>query len=190
MNNRNKFLGLAAMVLALITGVAKADFLPVCSRTPQVQKFLTAALQKTCDSITQSDLLTLTRVAVDDGTVTEFKADDFSGLGNLETLNIRNNKFVELPEGLFKDLVNLKTLVIINTTLRHYPDDFLQYNPKMVNLHTFRNQVRSISESVFTRLESMQDLQVLNYDKALGDAEKARLNRDFPSAGKVQLFFH
>jgi len=186
----SQILRVVALSLAAFTAVSNAAFLPVCQRTPQVKKFLEEATRKTCDTMTESDLLPITRVAVDDGTVTAFQADDFSGLTNLEILNIRNNTYTELPEGLFTDLVNLKTLVIISTTLRHYPDDFLATNPKIEDLHLFRNAVRSISESVLTRLEKLQNLNTLDFDFALGDAEKARLQKDFPDNGKVQLSFY
>ena len=50
--------------------------------------------------------------------------------GNLEVLNIRSNPAPELPEGLLRDQVRLKTIVIIGAGLRHLPDDFLAYRPK------------------------------------------------------------
>lgn len=174
------------VLLFAFSGVAQAAFLPVCDRTPAVKRFLERALSKTCENISESDLLTIKRVATETG-ITEFKADDFTGLFNLEILNIRSNRYVALPEGLFKDLVNMKTLVIISTTLRHYPDDFLAYNPKIENLHVFRNKVTSISESIFKRLENARDLKVIDFDDTLQEAEKERLLKMFPPGGRVEL---
>ena len=183
-------IGVAALAFSAMTSVANAAFLPVCDRTTQVKKFIEETARKTCENITETDLATIQRVAVEDGTIKEFKADDFSGLTGLEILNIRSNKYTELPEGLLKDLVNLKTLVIISTTLRHYPDDSLAYNPNIENLHLFRNKVRTISESVLSRIEKMPNLLILDFDDELGQAEKDRLRKDFPLNGKVELTFY
>lgn len=174
------------VLLFAFSGAAHAAFLPVCDRTPAVKRFLERALAKTCENISENDLLSVRRVATETG-ITEFKADDFSGLFNLEILNIRSNRYTELPEGLFKDLVNMNTLVIISTTLRHYPDDFLAYNPKIQNLHVFRNKVTSISESIFKRLEEAKDLKVVDFDDTLQPAEKERLLKMFPPGGRVEL---
>jgi hypothetical protein len=73
---------------------AQGEFLPVCARTP----------------------------AVKGEGISKFQADDFTGLANLEILNIRSNPYTELPEGLLKDLVRLKTIVIIATKLSRFPD--------------------------------------------------------------------
>ncbi len=173
-----------------VAGLSQAMFVPICQRTPAVARFLVQELAKTCESIEEKDLLAITRVVVDDGDVKEFKSGDFSGLTNLEILNIRSNRYTELPEDLLKDLVHLKTLVIISTTLRHYPDDFLAHNPEIENLHIFRNKVRSISESVFSRLAAARYLKVLDFDQALGEAERARLTTLFPKGGSVELNFY
>lgn len=177
--------GLAAFLLAGST--ANAAFLPVCQRTPAVAKFLEQTTRKTCENITAEDLLAVKRVAVQNARVTEFKADDFSGLTNLEILNIRSNPYLLLPEGLLKDLVHLKTLVIISTSLTHYPNDFLQFNPEIENLHVFRNKVQSISESIFQRLENAKHLKAIDFDDTLQAAEKERLTRMFPPGGPVEL---
>jgi hypothetical protein len=177
-------------ILAL-SQVAQGAFLPVCERTEPVKKNLEAQLKKTCDLITEADLLTLKRVAVQNAGVKEFKTDDFTGLKNLEILNIRSNPNVELPEGMFKDLGNLKTLVIIaNTQMRHFPDDFLADTPLMEHLHVFRLAVRSLSESVLVRLENLKNIQEIDMDDDLPAAEKARLRRIFPENGKVQFIFN
>ena len=164
-------------------------FLPVCDRTPEVKTDLETQTAKKCADITEDDLLKIVRVAVESGTIKNFKADDFSGLKNLDILNIRSNPYTELPEGLFNDLGNLKTLVIISTKLRNYPDDFLATTPNIENLHVFRTQVRSISESILTRMESMRNLKVIDFDRKLQEPERVRLQKIFPAGGSTQLFF-
>jgi hypothetical protein len=180
--------GLFALVFVVATG-AEAALLPVCQRTPAVREFIETALKKTCDTITETDLASIKRVAVGHRNIAKFNAGDFTGLTGLEILNIRSNPYTELPEGLLQDLVRLKTLVIIDTPLRHYPDDFLAANPDIENLHVFRNAVRSISESVFQRLETRTKLKIIDIDATLLQAEKDRLTQLFPANGPVQLNF-
>jgi hypothetical protein len=183
-----KFQYMFLLAAGLIAVSAHATVSPVCDRTAGVKQAIQEALaNKPCDQITEADLLTLKRVAPQGKNITAFKPDDFSGLTNLEILNIRSNPYTELPEGLFKDLVHLKTIVIIETKLRHFPDDFLAYAPEIENVYTFEMDVRSISESVLTRLEAAP-IKAMDFDDALQDAEKARIKNHF--ANKVDLNFH
>ena len=184
------FYAITGVLLFGVEFTAQAGFLPVCHRTASVKVFLEQALKKECKDITEAELGSVTRVAVANREINEFKPDDFSGLKGLEILNIRSNPYTHLPEGLLADLVKLKTLVIISTTLRHYPDDFLANNPLIENLHIFRNQVRSISESILNRLEAAKNLKVIDFDDSLQGAEKTRLRRLFPEGGRVDLAFH
>lgn len=181
---------LVGFLFTLSASTAGAAALPVCERTPAVKAFIETAVEKPCQDITENDLAGIKRVAVERKGIQAFKADDFTGLTNLEILNIRSNPFAELPEGLFKDLVHLKTLVIIDTALRHYPDDYLAHNPEIVNLYTFRNQVRSISESVLGRIESARYLKEMEFDDSLQESEKERLRHHFPAGGPISLLFN
>jgi Leucine-rich repeat (LRR) protein len=187
MSSQLKFSLAFLLVGMVINEGAFSALLPVCERTPAVKQALELLLKKSCETIGESDLLTVTRLAVQRKNVTKFHADDFSGLKNLDILNIRSNPYTELPEGLLKDLPRLTTLVIISTKLRHFPDDFLEHNPEIKNLHLFRNEVRSISESVFARLEKARGLKDIDLDGTLQPAEKERLLKLFPEGGSVNL---
>lgn len=172
-----------------------ATIVPVCERTAPVAEFivnqvnLQQTAQKTCADITPEDLLTIERIAVQRKGITEFKAGDFSGLTNMKILNIRSNPYTSLIEGLFEGLDSLETLVIIDTPLRHYPDDYLANLPKLKNIHVFRNKVKTISESVFKRLEALQGLEVLDVDADLAPAELDRLHKLYDGTA-VQLILN
>jgi hypothetical protein len=181
---------LLSLLLVLSSTAARAAVTPVCDRTPAVKAFIEKTVAKPCQDITEIDLASIKRIGVERQNIAAFKADDFSGLTGLEILNIRSNPFRELPEGLFKDLVHLKTLVIIDTPLRHYPDDYLTYSPEIENLYTFRNQVRSISESILSRIKNARKLKEMEFDGALQDPEKNRLRQEFPAGGPASLLFH
>lgn len=182
-----KTLGLAFVASFLGSQVAQAAFLPVCQRTPAVKKFLEQTLRKTCENITPEDLLTVKRIAVGHQNISQFQADDFTGLTNLEILNIRSNPYTTLPEGLMRDLIHLKTLVIISAALRYFPDDFLEHNPEVTHLHIFNTGLKSISESVFQRLEKARFLKEIDFDATLQSAEQERLLKIFPPNGSVIL---
>jgi hypothetical protein len=169
---------------------AQAAFLPVCDRTPAVKDALEKLVLKPCANIEALDLAKINRVAVNNRNIAAFKSDDFTGLTGLEILNIRSNPYTELPEGLLNDLVNLKTLVIIGTSLRHYPDDFLSHNPNIENIHVFRNPVRTISESYFSTLQKAKNLKILDVDSTLQKPELDRLNKMFPAGGPVDLILN
>ena len=184
------------VVVALVGNSAMAqEILPVCDRTEGVKNFIVQQINsdqggdKTCEEITEEDLASLTRVAPRNANIINFKAGDFTGLVNLEILNIRSNPYETLPEGLFRDLGKLKTLVIIATGLRYYPDDFLKDTPQLENCHCFANGVRSISESIFQRLGQLEHLKVLDFDRSLQDPDRARLEAIFPLESGVQLNF-
>ena len=181
---------IAGLTIGFYSFFAEAAFLPVCDRTPQISAALEKLTNKKCADIVPDDLLSIKRVAVNKTGITAFKVDDFTGLTNMETLNIRSNPYTELPEGLFKDLVHLKTLVIIDTGLRNYPNDYLEFNPEIENIHVFRNPVRQISETVFSRLEHATKLKVLDVDDLLFAPEKARLQKLFPMGGAVELILN
>ena len=54
---------------------------------------------------------------------------------------------------------------------------FLAKTPNLEKLHAFRNRVCSMSESVLTRLAGLKHLNEIDFDNALQEAEKARLER-------------
>ncbi len=183
----------AILVLAMVpffSTFAQAAFLPICSRTPAVKDFIEIAVKKTCKEISAEDLLTIKRITVAGKGIPLFQVDDFTGLTNLEILNIRSNPYTDLPEGLLRDLIHLKTIVIISTKLSHFPDDFLADNPEIENVHTFRNGMKTITESVFRRMENAKNLKVIDVDNTIQQAEKERLIRAFPANGPVDVIFN
>ena len=55
---------------------------------------------------------------------------------------------------------------------------------------TFRNGMKTITESVFRRLENAKGLKVIDVDNTIQQAEKERLIRAFPENGSVQVIFN
>ncbi len=180
--------GVCALV-GNINSTARAAVKPACDRSEPIKVVLQNLLKKSCDTITESDLLTLKRLDVSRRKIQVYHPDDFTGLGNLEILNIRSNPAPELPEGLLRDLTHLKTLVIIGAGLSKFPEDFLDSNPDVENLHLFRLKATSVPAAVIDRLEKMTHLKEIDLDRIINDEDKARLSQIFPTGGPVQLFF-
>lgn len=183
-------LKIIAAVLFSSTLSYGAEFLPVCERTEPVKLFLETFLNKTCDAITTEDLATILRVAVPNAHITEFKDGDFTGLPNLEILNIKGNPYTTLQPGLLSDLPLLKTLVIFRTGLIAIPDDLLANNSELENLYIFGNPFRSLPDSFVTRLSQLQHLRALDFDEELPEGEKNKLIPLFPETGPTVLSFY
>src|SRR5262249_23239401 len=192
MINRLKNACLVGMVgaLALAAAVRSETFLPVCERTNAVKLFLEEATRKSCDAITEQDLQPILRVAVPDKRITVFKDGDFSGLPNLEILNIKGNPFQHLQPGLLAGLPKLKTLVIFRTGLTELPEDFLESNPEIAFLHMFGNPFTTLPESVRERFASYQHWEGLDFDQKVDDASGGGLSALFPPERGVTLIFH
>lgn len=186
-------LGFSATLLS--AGSALGNTLPVCARTPAVKEFIVNQINleqsttKTCADITQQDLESLVRVTVAGKNISRFKTGDFSGLYNLEILNIRSNPYKTLPVGLFCDLAKLKTIVIIATGLESYPDDFLADTPLLENLHSFRNKATTMPYAVVERLGALENIQNIDLDAILETEIQDQLRGFFPEAGPVFLSF-
>jgi hypothetical protein len=172
---------LIALAFVLATSVsAHASFTPVCDRTPAVSQALEVLTKKACADIAAEDLLAVKRVSVARKNIAEFRDGDFSGLTNLEILNIRSNPYKTLPRGLLAELPNLKTLVVIQVGLVELPEDFLEQNPLIENLHIHKNPALTrLPESVWTRLAAYQHWLQLDFDQSFATANPGRLEAIF-----------
>jgi hypothetical protein len=182
--------GAVVAVAFSAAGMARAEVLSVCERTASVKEFIEQDQGKPCAEITEADLAAIVRVAVPDSDITEFKVGDFSGLPNLEILNVKGNPFTSLPIGVFSGLPKLKTLVIFDTQLASLPYDFLDGMDQLQDLHIFSNPFTEIPWSVWTRLARFEHLVNLDFNDALAESEKHHLQDLFPAGGQAFLNFY
>ena len=85
----------------------------VCKRTPIVAGKLTALTNRLkCEDVTEFDLLNIGSLDLTSQGITALNSEDFDGLWNLRELNLSNNRFSRLPEGVFDDLTSLNRLEI------------------------------------------------------------------------------
>jgi Leucine-rich repeat (LRR) protein len=165
-------------------------FLPVCERTPAVVQFIERDRAKPCAEITEDDLALIKRIAVPNRQIAEFKADDFTGLPNLEILNIKGNPTKTLPAGLMSDLPKLRVIVLFGNGLEELPEDFLENNPLIEDLHIFDNPFSTIPEAVFERIVTFTQWKNVDFNEALLETEKERLRARWPEESGVFLNFY
>jgi hypothetical protein len=182
-------LGILGAVQSL-PAYAQYRFLPVCDRTPAVKLFIERDRAKPCADITLDDLEQIKRIAVPNRQVAAFHADDFTGLPNLEILNLKGNPTLTLPEGLTSELPKLRVLVLFGNGLEELPEDFLEGNPLIEDLHIFDNPFTSVPEAVFERIELFNHWKNVDFNDALLEADKERLRARWPEDSGVFLNFY
>jgi Leucine-rich repeat (LRR) protein len=115
---------------------------------------------------------------------------DFSGLTQLDTLNLKANQISELPEGVFADLPKLRVLVLLKNPLTHLPSDFTVGNDNLEKIHVFRTRFSSIPQQVIENLKRLKKLNVLDVSDGLDQSTKDRLWQAFPrESERVTLIF-
>ncbi len=171
-------------------GVLSAATVSVCDRTPQIRDLLTQTLQKTCDDITDADLLTVTAIRVPKANITELRVGDFSGLSRVETLNLKRNLLTSLPIGVFAELTDLRVLVLLGNKLEVLPNDFTVGNNKLEKIHIFQNSFKTLSARVINNLKLLPVLNVLELGQELDQRTQNQLGNAFPRENeRVTLIF-
>ena len=70
----------------------------VCDRTPQVRDAIVAAIGRDCDLVSEFDLLDVAVLDLKGQGITALDAGDFSGLRNLNELQLAQNRLGTIPE--------------------------------------------------------------------------------------------
>ncbi len=90
---------------------APTVFINVCNRTEQVRDAIVAAAgASACGEVLAQRLAAITELWVISRGITSLKANDFSGLTALKSLNLANNAIGSIPAGIFTDLAALEFL--------------------------------------------------------------------------------
>ena len=90
-----------------------ADNMGICGRTYEVQYRIIDKIEaEDCSAVTDHALSTIIHLDIRHILKKKIKADDFSGLGNLQELSLEENQLSELPEGIFEGLDNLQDLYL------------------------------------------------------------------------------
>ena len=150
-------------------------FYLTCNRTAQVRDALVARLKSDgtlgstdgCAQVTDSMLTGLTGtldVSNPSTKLTALVASDFSGLSNLEGLDLGANSLTAsgLPANVFSALTSLTELQLNNNQLASLSANVFSPLTSLTELQLNNNQLASLSANVFSPLTSLAELNLSN----------------------------
>ena len=150
-------------------------FVPICDRTAQVSDALVARLKSDsilsssdgCAQVTDNMLSGLAgtlSVSNPSPKLTALAASDFSGLSNLEVLDLSDNSLTAggLPDELFSPLTSLTGLNLGTNQLASLPATLLSPLTSLTDLDLSGNALTSLASGVFGDLTSLTGLKLNN----------------------------
>ena len=144
----------------------------VCSRTSKVRDAIVAAAPvSTCGAVTADHLSAITRLNLYSESISTLKADDFSGLTNLEELNLsRNPRLTTLPDDVFSGLNALEELYLDYNELRTLDAGAFSGLTALKKLYLNGNKLGSLPANIFSNLSALTTLTLYNNDLSTLDA--------------------
>ncbi len=137
-----------------------AQTVDICSRTYEVRVEILARISHDdCKTVPETDLSNLTIVDISGNLMQLLDKDDFAGLSGLRTLNLDNNAFLELPEGIFDGLPNLIWLELgDNPTLADLDEDVFEGLENLASLYIYTTAITEVHEDLFDGLSNLKTL--------------------------------
>ncbi|XP_061535374.1 vasorin-like [Phycodurus eques] len=86
--------------------------------------------------------------------------NDFTGLGDLDLLDLSQNELGELPDGVFKVLSKLKNLDLSSNVITHISKDSFSGLVQLERLYLHQNLIQSINQEAFEGLEMLLELKL------------------------------
>ena len=137
----------------------------ICDRTPQVRDHLLLNTGisgvSNCWEVTAAHLAGvrgLTFTSFSD--ITEFQADDFSGLSGLIELSLQEIPLASLPEGIFDDLTSLRKLDLYRNSLTSLPEDIFDSLGSLEYLDLSSNSLGDLPQEIFHGLGRLIELKL------------------------------
>ena len=143
----------------------------ICTRTPQVQAALRAAVNagNNCLTVTPTQLAGITGTLdlgytapppASSAPITALKLGDFAGLTNVTTLNLNDNKLTTVPAGVFGELPSLTDLDLSGNEFASLPDGLFAGLSKALTSYDLRGQFRN--DTNITNIDSFDTLLTLD----------------------------
>ena len=141
---------------------ARANSAGICDRTDQVRDVILDQLPNTsdCAAVTGMDLSGIIRLAFSEKGITTLKSGDFSGLSNLQHLNLADNELSALPDGIFDNLTGLESLYLYSNRLSELPDGIFDDLTGLEELQFFNNYIRGLPDNIFDNLTGLEGLNL------------------------------
>lgn len=105
---------------------------------------------------------TLRNLYVFQNGITSLAQDDFSGLGELEMLDLSQNVLTEIPGGVFEPLSSLRNLDLSANILTHISKDCFSGLVQLERLYLHSNRIQSIHMEAFEDLKGLLELKLQN----------------------------
>ena len=139
------------------------DVLPVCDRTPQIRdEIVQRAGKSACDMVTVDDLIQINQIEVARQGITLLQPRDFSGLDNLQGLNLLGNSLTVLLSGVFDGLSNLRHLDLGTNDLTEVSVGVFDDLVHLQHLHLNGNALTTLSYGVFNSLRNVLHIDLSN----------------------------
>ena len=127
-----------------------------------------------------SGLVNLETLDVSGNALTALPDGVFSGLVNLETLDVSGNALTALPDGVFSGLVNLETLDVSGNALTALPASVFNGLANLVTLDVADNALTALPEGLFEGLSSLMSVDFSGNDEAPFDLTAELVERPSP----------
>ena len=135
---------------------------PLCDRTEQVQDAIVAAVDgvSNCADVTKDHLLGITQLLLADESIGALQVGDFSGLAQLETLDLSGNSLSALPVGVLADVFGLVDLDLSGNSLSALPAGVLADFFGLEVLDLGGNSLSALPADVFADLVALEVLHL------------------------------
>ena len=149
-----------------ITDVAETPVVPTLNllsdRTPEVRDAIVAVVPgvNSANDVTEAHLKTITRLDLNDKSITSLKAGDFDGLSALQAINLTDNQLSTLPVDVFSGLSSLVGLALDNNQLTSLPENLFSGLSSLRNLYLNQNQLTALPENLFSGLSSLEQINL------------------------------
>jgi hypothetical protein len=136
---------------------------PVCQRTEQVRKEIERRLDfKSCKKITAEDLATVAFVALRDRGIRRLRPGDFSGLPNLNRIDLSDNPLTALPTGIFAGLFKLRSINLQKCRLGRIPPRIFADLGALKSRYLNHNRIDRLHPDAFAGLDELTFLALNN----------------------------
>ena len=144
-----------------LSNLAVANLKNVCNRTAEVRDaIMDAARVSACGDVTADHLSAITRLSLYDENIPTLKADDFSGLTNLEKLYLEKNNLSSLPADIFSDLSALEVLSLKQNNLSALGANTFSGLTALSSLDLSFSHLGSFDADLFSGLTALTHLQL------------------------------
>ena len=149
----------------LIQEDVQAQTVDICGRTDQVEAAILAAIPATnCATVTSAQLESITDLDLSGELIQTLQSGDFSGLTNLQTLNLVRNSLGSgsTPADIFAPLTNLRELFLHHNGLTALDADIFDGLTELTGLGLAYNRLTDLDADIFDGLTNLTGLSLAN----------------------------